>query len=85
MNTQSNVTQLDRHYYYRPCQFDGGKTLKCAGHGAELTEHLAFYLDHFAKGAPDQFLLPGVVVLRGYHGDKVDRQYALTNALVAKL
>lgn len=76
-------TELDRHYYYRPCQFDNGKTLKCAGFGAEKKEHREFYVPHFdsANGCENTHLLPGVMILRGYHGDKVSLDYAYSNQL----
>lgn len=76
-------TQLDRNYYYRPCQHDGGATYKCAGFGAESRSHREFYIPYFdsAKGLDNTFLLPGVVVLKGYHGDKVTKDYALANKL----
>jgi hypothetical protein len=73
---QPIVTETDRFYYYRPCVFDGGNTLKCAGFGAEKSEHRAFYLPHFAKGDKENFLLPGCFVLQGYHGDQISKAYA---------
>lgn len=75
--TPLTVTELDRCYYYRPLAFDGGATLKCAGFGAEDAAHKKFYLPYFATNeAKDARFLPGVVILVGYHGDKITREYA---------
>lgn len=82
---QSGATQLDRHYYYRPCTFDGGKTLKCAGFGAETPEHKRFYRPHFRANADKESsgcpFMAGVVIVVGYHGDKISREYAIRHAL----
>ena len=81
--TTNAPSQTERVYYYRPCQFDNGQTFKCAGHGAEKPEHRAFYLPHFDSpvGLERTYLLPGVVMLQGYHGDQIPASYAKTNAL----
>ncbi len=76
-------TQLNRRYYYRPCLYDNGATFKCAGHGAEDAKHLAFYRPYFDSiaGLLGTFLLKGVVILQGYHGDKITREYAAEHSL----
>ena len=75
------VTQTDRHYYYRPCAYNNGATLKCAGHGAEDPSHRAFYLPHFDKADDGRHLLTGTLVLEGYHGDQIEAEYAKANSI----
>lgn len=78
--TLPTPTELDRHYYYRPLKFDGGNTYKCAGFGAEGIARRNFYIPHFDK-CEDGNYLPGTVVLRGYHGDRLTKDYATREAL----
>ena len=82
MKTQT-ITETDRQYYYRPCQFDGGATLKCAVFGAEDAVHRAFYLPRFDKCEDGRHHLPGTVILQGYHGDRVSSDYATANSIAA--
>ena len=81
MNKTANILEQERQYYYRPCQFDGGLTLKCAGFGAEDESHRAFYLPHFDKCDDGRHHLPGTVILQGYHGDKISSEYANANKI----
>lgn len=61
-----------RLYYYRPLAYYGGRVLKCAGHGAENEEHRRFYLAYFDTELEKGRFLPGVQVLEGYRGDRID-------------
>jgi len=69
-------------YYYRPCAYNNGATLKCAGHGAEDADHRAFYVPYFnsEKGLADTHLMPGVVVVEGYQGDQITPETAQAKA-----
>ena len=69
-------------YYYRPCAYNNGATLKCAGHGAEDESHRSFYIPHFDSedGLKHTHLLAGVVVVAGYQGDQITPEVAKANA-----
>jgi hypothetical protein len=67
------VKAPERLYYYRPIAHYRGKVLKCAGHGAETPSHRAFYEPYFNTKRDDGFL-PGVVILAGYRGDRIDAE-----------
>lgn len=68
---------MEKKYYYRPIAFYNGKVLKCAGHGAENANHREFFEPYFAENkdasqhASGCAFLPGVVILDGYHGDRI--------------
>lgn len=72
------VTHNDRQYYYRPLAFDNGKTMKCAGFGGEQPEHRKFYMQWFDEPLRngDTAFLKGVVLMQGYHGDRITSDYA---------
>lgn len=55
-------------YYYRPLAASGGTTLKCAG--ICTPENLVWFPIECA--AHDAIYLPGVFILVGYRGDRID-------------
>ena len=59
-------------FYYRPLAAFQGTVLKCAGHGAESPEHRDFFTRWYDDHTENGVYLPGVQVLTGYHGDRID-------------
>ena len=62
-------------YYYRPLAFFDGKVYKCAGHGAEMPSHRAFFEAYYNTPSSwpsyDTGHLPGVIITDGYKGDRI--------------
>ena len=57
-------------YFYRPLAYFGGETLKCAGICTE--ENRVWFSEECNKTDPKGVHLPGVVIVEGYRGDKID-------------
>ncbi len=73
--TLAAKAHTEREYYYQAFSAYGGTVYKCRGFGAERPEHRAFYEPHFLKceNQGGSNWLPDLVVLKGYRGDRIQR------------